>query len=207
MAFAIRPNRSPDVEVVLRTHGLVDRRFAVFTVRTSPYGAGHHDGRLVRELTGAVVALLKAEIVEKVAVVVHTSGPTEVENDAPPSALLVREVVSVIGPAQVCLIDADLSPAELSALYGAARLVVGERLHSVILALCAGTPAFAISYFSTKAPGVMALCGLDELHCDVDEVTAGRILQAATKMCDPELRATIRDRVDILAEMALEAVA
>jgi colanic acid/amylovoran biosynthesis protein len=206
MAFAVDPDLSPRVARVLVTAGLCPGGFAVLTVRHSPYGGAATDDRLVAELAATARGLIADGVVAKVAVVVHTSGPTPVEDDRMMSARVV-DAASTGGQDDVVLVDADLSPAELAALYGEARLVIGERLHSVILALRAGTPAFAISYFTTKAPGVMAACGLPDMQCAVADVTSARLRESARRLCQPEVRGLVRARVAELRARLHEVVA
>ena len=63
------------------------------------------------------------------------------------------------------LIDDHLSPAQLSALYGACRLVVSSRLHAAILAMLGGTLAISIAPEVTfKEHAVLELLGLESLY-------------------------------------------
>lgn len=62
----------------------------------------------------------------------------------------------------VVVMEEDLAPDELVALYGQAQLVIGTRLHSVIMALATGTPAIAVSYTGHKTSGVMASVDLSQ---------------------------------------------
>lgn len=61
-------------------------------------------------------------------------------------------------------IDDDLSPEELSNLYGSCRMVVSSRLHAVILALLAGVRAVSLAPEVTfKERSVLDMVGLDSL--------------------------------------------
>jgi polysaccharide pyruvyl transferase WcaK-like protein len=61
-------------------------------------------------------------------------------------------------------IDDDLSPEELSNLYGSCRMVVSSRLHAVILALLAGARAVSLAPELTfKERSVLEIVGLDSL--------------------------------------------
>jgi polysaccharide pyruvyl transferase WcaK-like protein len=63
------------------------------------------------------------------------------------------------------LIDDDLSPDQLSNLYGACRMVISSRLHAVILALLAGVPAISLAPEVTfKEHAVLELLGLESLR-------------------------------------------
>lgn len=63
-----------------------------------------------------------------------------------------------------CLIDDDLDPDQLANLYGACRMVISSRLHAVILALLAGTPAVSLAPEVTfKEQAVLEHLGLESL--------------------------------------------
>lgn len=63
------------------------------------------------------------------------------------------------------LIDDDLSPCQLSNLYGACRTVISSRLHAVILAMLAGVPAISLAPEVTfKEHAVLELLGLESLY-------------------------------------------
>lgn len=58
----------------------------------------------------------------------------------------------------------DLSPSELSSLYGSCRMVVASRLHAVIFSLLAGTPAMSLAPEVTfKERAVLEMLGLESL--------------------------------------------
>ena len=63
------------------------------------------------------------------------------------------------------LIDDDLSPGQLSSLYGACRIVISSRLHAVILAMLGGVPAVSLAPEVTfKEQAVLELLGLESLY-------------------------------------------
>jgi polysaccharide pyruvyl transferase WcaK-like protein len=63
------------------------------------------------------------------------------------------------------LIEDDLSPEQLSNLYGACRAVISSRLHAVILAMLAGVPAISLAPEVTfKEHAVLELLGLESLY-------------------------------------------
>lgn len=65
---------------------------------------------------------------------------------------------------QRSLIDDDLSPSQLSHLYGSCRLVISSRLHAVVLAMLAGVPAISLAPELTfKEHSVLELLGLESL--------------------------------------------
>ncbi|MBJ7458407.1 MAG: polysaccharide pyruvyl transferase family protein [Thermoleophilaceae bacterium] len=163
LAFELTPDDSERVQRLITGLG----RFVAVAPRTHPYSDPASETRLVGELARWSRELLDRGLVDNVAVVAQTLGPTEVEDDRP----VARRLAEAIGE-HARLIEEDLSPMELSALYGHSCGTVGVRLHAAILALNGGAPAFAISYFSPKTPGVMELEGLGGCWADYAEVTA-----------------------------------
>jgi polysaccharide pyruvyl transferase WcaK-like protein len=192
IAFALEPALTPRVRRVLAAHELCPQRFAVVSLRRAPYDAQQTDEQLVAVLAQAVNGILARGLVDKVAIVVHTTGPTEVENDLTMSERLFAEVSRLVCATRLALVNEDLSPAEMAAFYGEAKFLIGERLHAVILALRAGTPSFAIAYFSDKTRGTMESCGFDDLWCEVADVRADRLVAVAERLARPEMRDEVR---------------
>lgn len=84
------------------------------------------------------------------------------------------------------LVTEDLAPEGLSYLYGRCEVLLGTRLHSCILAACAGTPVVAIRYQGFKTEGIMAELGLenrvfDISGVDVDRATAEIAISVASR--------------------------
>ncbi|MCL6472477.1 MAG: polysaccharide pyruvyl transferase family protein [Firmicutes bacterium] len=94
--------------------------------------------------------------------------------------------------------DGDLSPSKLCYLYGRCRVLLGTRLHSCILAACAGTPVVAIRYQGHKTEGVMANLGLQEFVHDINSLDERSILNSIEKAYSTRdvLSETIKRRVD-----------
>jgi colanic acid/amylovoran biosynthesis protein len=115
-------------------------------------------------------------------------------------------------PERAEVLETDLSPEELMAVYGGLELLVATRLHSAILAIDAGTPPIHLVYEREKGLGVMRRLGLEEWTMradalDGDELVrrilslrAGRNqvraqLQAALPLLRAEIRAAVADVV------------
>lgn len=73
----------------------------------------------------------------------------------------------------------DLPDDELVDFYGRFECVVASRLHSAILALCAGTPALALAYLP-KTTGVYDRIGLPGLVLALDDLDSGSLARAVT---------------------------
>lgn len=206
VAFALAPTRTPRVQRLLDSHGLADQPFAALVVRHHPYLGAATADRLVVELAHLAEALVGSAHVERVVVVAHTHGPTPVEDDRPLAGRLHDRIAQSTAP--VALVDDDLGPAELAAVYGAARLVVSVRLHGAILALAAGTPAVAVDYFTTKAAGAMAPFGLAHLLQPYERFSADRLVEHLPALLDPRARAGVAVTAgDLAGQLRLVAAA
>ncbi|MCW2529734.1 MAG: glycosyl transferase group 1, partial [Pseudonocardiales bacterium] len=191
MAFAITPEHSPKVTRLLSELPVAASRLLVMSARTHPTLGADADARLVGVFAEAARRLVADGILDGVAVVAHTIGPTPVEDDRPIS----RALVDALAALPVVLVDEDISPAELSAFYGSVGAVVAVRLHAAILALNGGTPTFAVSYLTAKTQGVMTQVGLPDAVADFATVTADAVVAGVTtQLAVPGLRATLEGR-------------
>jgi colanic acid/amylovoran biosynthesis protein len=182
IAFALEPRPTSRVDALLDAHGLETGKFWVVTVR-QVYETAQREERTRRfldEMASFVEQTLTAGDTDKVVLFAHTIGPVANEDDRP----ITRRLNALLDDARVVVVDDDLDAGEIAAFYGHAALLIGTRLHSVILALVAGTPAVAIAYFGTKAQGTMRLVGAEQLCIGIDEVT-GAVLLALIEQEDP----------------------
>jgi polysaccharide pyruvyl transferase WcaK-like protein len=74
------------------------------------------------------------------------------------------------------LLSADLTPGELCDVFRQCRLVLASRLHTLILAACAGTPTVAIHYQGYKTRGVVQMLGASVPVLAIDGLTADSLL-------------------------------
>lgn len=67
----------------------------------------------------------------------------------------------------------EYDPANLIELYSNFDLLFGMRLHSIILAICGGTPGYGLFYkeWGLKNPGIMGKFGLPYIFMDGNEAT------------------------------------
>ncbi len=214
-AFALTPSPTPAVRAVQERHGLRAGAYWVVTVRQAYGRAGRAESTaaFVAEMARFIERALSAGRVERVAIVAHTLGPVPSEDDRIPARALHAAVASD----RAVLIEDDLAPRELAALYGDAAWVVGTRFHSVILALVAGTPTLAVSYFGPKTHGIMRMLGMEALCLDLATFDADEALArierqdvgaltanaaAAVERFRGELRAAMADLLGDRAAMA-----
>lgn len=90
----------------------------------------------------------------------------------------------------------NASDEELSAFYGGLELVVASRLHSGILALCAGTPVIGLGYLP-KTDGVLERLGLGDWVLPAAGLEAGRLAEriSAALEGNARLRGQIAERL------------
>lgn len=147
---------APDVEWSSRTAERLELeplRFGAVTITTS---RGAHDDELFDFLGASLKQVLGQGVVDTIAVVLQTHG--RASSDGVASEAFVRR----FDDPRVRLIEDDLSPEDLIALYGAAAFMVGCRLHSTLFSVIAGTPAFPISRATTvKADDLFETLGLE----------------------------------------------
>jgi colanic acid/amylovoran biosynthesis protein len=75
----------------------------------------------------------------------------------------------------------ELNDVELGTLLSYCELTIGTRLHSAIISMNFGTPAFAINY-EHKSKGIMKQLGLPELGIDVSELMDGKLFDKSNKV-------------------------
>lgn len=108
---------------------------------------------------------------------------------------LIEKISKRVNSGNVNVIREDLSPQEMVDLYASYKFIIGTRLHSCILALCAGTPVIAIKYQGYKTQGIMAEVGLEDYVLDIYDISADAIRGKISKLCkERELLAKIISR-------------
>jgi polysaccharide pyruvyl transferase WcaK-like protein len=161
-AFWVEACMSERVKRAMDVCGLEPGQFLAVTTRQ-----WHADRqrRYHRELAATIDALVPRYFCRAVLVtnVVDPSG--QITDDKPATEALFEMIQQ---KDYVSVLTEDLRPDELVGLYGQAQLVLGTRLHSVIMALAAGTPAVAVSYVGHKTHGLMQLVGLPQYTLDLD---------------------------------------
>jgi colanic acid/amylovoran biosynthesis protein len=104
---------------------------------------------------------------------------------------------------RVILIEEDLDPSLIKALYGRMDLFVGTRMHANILATAMFTPTLAISY-QPKTDGIMRMLGMEERKLPIADLTSEALRQKLTALwADREdVRGQLRQRIAELQERA-----
>jgi polysaccharide pyruvyl transferase WcaK-like protein len=107
-----------------------------------------------------------------------------------------RRFVAAIGDPRVELVDEDLSPEELMALYRNAEFLVGRRLHAGVFALLVGIPVALFGTDGVKAEGVMQELGLADRVFRYPDFPVEEVRRVIEEMMEgPQERARVRDAV------------
>lgn len=164
-AFWVKPRLSQRIANIMARHGLERGQFLAVTTNQR---YSEQNRKYQRELA-ATIDTLVPDYFRKAVLVANVVGPGgDVGGDAPAT----RELYQLTEKKQyISVLDEDFAPDELVGLYGQARLVLGTRLHSVIMALAAGTPVVGVAYAGHKTQGVMQGVGLGKYVMELDTFT------------------------------------
>jgi colanic acid/amylovoran biosynthesis protein len=176
-AFWVEPQATPRLSEILGKYGLRQNEFLVVVCRQ---WKDREQWRYHRELAAAI-DLLVPRAFPKVALVLNAYGPM----GGPDDSQAARQLFEMVKRKEkTVLVEEDLAPDELAALYGQARLVIGTRLHSVILSLTGGTPVLAVSYGGPKTRGIMQLIGLEKYVIDMNKADCDTVVELAGSAMD-----------------------
>lgn len=102
------------------------------------------------------------------------TGPSQAEDDRRVAARITAQARH---PERIFHMP-ELDPARLQAAYATLDLLIGTRMHSVILAANAGVPAVAIGYLP-KTAGILEDMGLGYCGLEIETVTGEQIMRTA----------------------------
>ncbi len=113
-----------------------------------------------------------------VAVVPHTRGPGDFEDDRIVSRKLASRLGRVLPPGRLAFLDIPdaASPEDMIALYAGADLILATRTHAAVFGLLAGRPIVSIHY-QPKGAGLMAALGLESRTLPIAEVDGPHLLR------------------------------
>lgn len=112
---------------------------------------------------------------------------------------LAREIAAALEcPDRVRALDADLSLEELLALYAGLDVLIGTRLHSIILAAVTGTPFVHIVVERSKSNGTLEMLGMESAGVPYDGITDTGLMRAVQHALAnrDEISGRLRVRVD-----------
>ena len=108
----------------------------------------------------------------------------------------IHEVYALMEPrslVKTALVDDDLSPAELTRLYGGARLVIAARFHAAVLSILAHTPVIAIPYYGYKTQGALDDLGLEDYVIELPSISSVTLITKVRDVLDNYVQ--IREKV------------
>ncbi len=92
---------------------------------------------------------------------------------------LARDIAATLKcPDRVQAIDVDMSLDELLALYAELDVLIGTRLHSIILAAVTGTPFVHVVVERSKSNGTLEMLGMESAGVPYDGITDGDLMRA-----------------------------
>lgn len=136
--------------------------------------------RYLATMKQVAMQLIAQGDIDKLLVFPHVIGPTALEDDRAISQAFV-EMCAVPG---VELADSSMTVERSLEFYRHARFVIGTRFHSVVFALCQGTPAVAIAYYGPKAQGIMRYIGMADYCFDLESFQAAQLVTAVNQVID-----------------------
>jgi polysaccharide pyruvyl transferase WcaK-like protein len=116
----------------------------------------------------------------------HYYGP---DSDVP----LIKEIISHCNSKKIIFINEGLHPRIAIGILQKATLVIGMRLHSLILSASMGTPAVAISY-EQKVNDFMKRINLNEYCIDLFDFSANDLIKKVNKALNNQT--SIRQRLE-----------
>lgn len=181
-AFALVPPSDEDTASLISRFGLERREYLAVTIRN--WGSSQDR----REYVSQLAEFLRDESIlryfSKIAVIAQCHGPDEAEDDRPIST----ELHAMLPASRAVLVEEDLSPRQLMAVFGGAKALVGTRFHSVIFGLLSGTPAISLSYFGPKSQGIMASVDLRRFSVDLHMIRAQMLKGMLADLMETDLR-------------------
>ena len=198
-AISIVPDKSDRVTALLTQHNLNSSSFWVITVKDCQ----PHTRSLLSQMTQLIEQLLADGTVSQLVLISNSQGPTTTEDDR----LVARQLAKKLEGKPIAAIEADLTPNELAAIYGAAEFVIGTRFQSLVLALAARTPVYGISYAGYKVKGLMKMLGMPELYSSVENIEADRIVKQVGALDLPKLKQEVCQQVELHQQQLHKAIA
>jgi len=130
----------------------------------------------------------------------------QVDEDAP----LAREIAARIKrPKAVDVVEMQPDLDALLAMYASSDVLLGARLHSVILAAVVGVPAVHVVNEPSKSCGTLELLDMAEFGILYEDVTADKLVQLIRHIIDhrAQIGGALAERVDGLRAEAKRVVA
>jgi colanic acid/amylovoran biosynthesis protein len=120
----------------------------------------------------------------------QVTGPTEANDDRIPARRIFSRLSDISD--SILLVEQQLPPELIKALYGHLDVLIGTRMHSVILALSEGVPVIAIGYMH-KTQGLANMVGMDRWVLDISKISQDVLVDKLTELWNG--RMAVRDQI------------
>ncbi|MBN1458160.1 MAG: polysaccharide pyruvyl transferase family protein, partial [Armatimonadetes bacterium] len=194
-AISVEPRNGDAAQAFLAEAGLEPNRPRI-ALNLRPWRPATGDETFLERMSRVVTGLIDA-LGAQVALL-----PFQRMNDDD-RALLEQVVESASRPKHAVVVEPPGDPRELTAVLGCFDLVVGMRLHTLVLATAAGTPFVALPY-QEKVREFAAAVGLEEYAHAADAFEPAAVVASCEALlCEGEAaRASVREARERLRERA-----
>jgi glycosyltransferase involved in cell wall biosynthesis len=166
----------------------------LIAVAIRPWASDAFVGELAAQLD-TLVAAHQARIV----FVPFQTSPHRLENDP---AMALNVLTHMKHATSASIVRGTYTPEDKMAILAASELVIGMRLHAVIMAAVAGAPVVALAY-DPKIINTMTAISADNMVLGLDDL--GMLAQKATwAMSETSYRTTLLRGAQVLAEAAAQ---
>lgn len=216
-AAAVRDSESARLLEELRVHGvrvtadpvfmmtadrgvgleiLAQERISAATPRIAVAIRSWSDNEFVKQLTAQLDRLVSAHDAQILFVPLQAS-PHRSEND---SAIALRVLSQMKQPTRAAILRGTYTPEDKMSVLATAEVVIGMRLHGVVMAAAAGVPVVAMVYDS-KVANTMEALGAAEMALGLEHLSnlADKVEWA---MSERSYRTTISQNAEALAALA-----
>jgi polysaccharide pyruvyl transferase CsaB len=201
-AFLLPPASPARLSEILTAEAIPEHRNRV-TVAIRNWNQGV-EPRQWEQAIAAGLARLRQSAQAQIVFLPFQQFPGDQEDDV---AVARRVAQRIPGSGDVFVLEGSYSPAEKAAILGSSRVVVGMRLHAVILALATGRPFVALTY-DRKVEQVVLRSGKAHLGIAMADLSA-ELLAAKIEQALAEPAAdvsTLREQADRTMKMAMETL-
>lgn len=158
-------------DIKLNQHRSFDyENFFVVTLRQHDFESADGEMEYLRTIKKLCLSIYEKYAIYPL-IVPHVKGPNSFENDI----LITKKFEGFLTSAERDIFKFEyehMHAIEFMKLYSKAKVLIGTRFHSVIFALCASVPSFAISYSGYKA-NIMKQFSMEDFMMNIDDINEG----------------------------------
>lgn len=204
LAFLFQSYPEDCIKWIIEKEGLdrLNRPLFAFTVtqEIASKAMGGYDAHV------AMVAQLIDEIIEEknasVVFLPHCIGFGDIKDDR----IIAKDILDACkNKDHVKSITDEYSAEDLKSILGYVDFLIGERLHSVINALCMHTPSLIISYSGDVRLDIIRMIGQESLICYVDNLTLQDLMNKIEHLMknNDKISKELRDQIPKVKELSM----